>query len=112
MISHTGPPVKFQPGHLVRHKRYGYRGVVVDFDRYCNAPDSWYLRNRTQPDRNQPWYHVLVDASSTSTYAAQSSLENAHLVTPVHHPLVTVFFSGFNGKVYVRNNRPWPETWG
>ena len=111
MISPSEPPAKFRPGQLVRHKRYGYRGVVVDSDPYCKAPDSWYEKNQTQPPRSQPWYHVLVDGSSTATYAAQTSLEAEERAAPIEHPLVAAFFSEFDGNCYVRNDRPWPETW-
>ena len=35
----------FQPGQLVQHKRYHYRGVVVAFDPNCQADDNppWYV---------------------------------------------------------------------
>ena len=98
----------FTPGQLVRHQRYGYRGVIVDFDVRCLAPDSWYQRNLTQPDRNQPWYHVLVDGSAAVTYAAQSNLVPDHEQQPVHHPLVSRFFEAFDGRKYERNDTPWP----
>ncbi|NQT16394.1 MAG: heat shock protein HspQ [Planctomycetes bacterium] len=111
MIVSSGPPANFRPGQLVRHKRYGYRGVVVEVDPFCKAPDSWYEKNRTQPLRDQPWYHVLVDASSNITYAAQTSLEEADQIAPITHPLVDVFFSGFEGESYVRNDHPWPGQW-
>ena len=111
MIRISGPSVKFQPGQLVQHKRYGYRGVVVHVDPFCMAPDSWYLKNQTQPPRDQPWYHVLVDGSNTATYAAQTSLEEDDSLAPITHPLVDVFFTEFNGQAYVRNDRPWPEEW-
>ncbi len=51
----------YHPGQIVRHRRYGYRGVVVDSDLTCKADEAWYQSNQTQPDRNQPWYHVLND---------------------------------------------------
>jgi heat shock protein HspQ len=110
MIRPAGPSAEFRPGQLVRHKRYGYRGVIVCSDSLCKARDSWYLKNQTQPSRNQPWYHVLVDGSSTTTYAAQTSLEEDDRPAPIEHPLIALFFSEFNGKLYVRNDRPWPET--
>ena len=112
MIRLAGPSAKFQPGQLVRHRRYGYRGVVVDVDPFCQASDSWYRKNRTQPSRNQPWYHVLVDGSNTATYAAQTGLLEDDRAVPVTHPLVAVFFSEFDGQSYVRNDRPWPEASG
>jgi heat shock protein HspQ len=111
MIRFAGPPVRFMPGQLVRHKRYGYLGVVVDFDPFCEAPESWYQNNQTQPDRHQPWYHVLIDGGSHITYAAQTSLDEAERAVPIEHPLVDAFFSEFNGCCYVRNNRPWPGMW-
>ena len=50
----------FEIGDTVRHRRYGYRGIIVERDLSCKASDDWYLGNRTQPEREQPWYHVLV----------------------------------------------------
>ena len=107
MIAPLKPP-KFRPGQLVRHVRYEYRGVVVDSDPHCKAPDEWYYRNRTQPDRDQPWYHVLVDGSESVTYAAETSLEADDNAAPVRHPLVDAFFSEFTEDAYARNDRPWP----
>lgn len=103
---HTEP--LFQPGHLIRHKRYGYRGVVVGCDLTCQASDAWYRSNQTQPARHQPWYHVLVDQSGTITYPAQTSLSPDESQKPVVHPLVEVFFSGFVDGRYIRNQQPWP----
>ena len=101
-------PARFQPGHLVRHRRYGYRGVVVALDLECGAGDDWYRSNRTQPDRDQPWYHVLVHGSSQTTYAAQTSLMPDPTNEEVAHPLVVLFFSRFEDGFYVRNDQPWP----
>ena len=93
----------YAPGRLVCHRRYGYRGVVVDFDMTCQADELWYYQNQTQPPRNQPWYHVLVDGSGVTTYAAQTSLEPDDSEEPVDHPLVEVFFTGFEDGRYERN---------
>jgi len=97
----------FQPGQLVRHKRYGYRGVVVACDKSCQADENWYRANLTQPDRDQPWYHVLVDRSNLTTYAAQTSLDADGRAEEIHHPLVPLFFEDFQGNRYVRNDVPW-----
>ncbi len=100
----------FQPGDLVKHRRYGYRGVVVHCDEKCLASDVWYLKNQTQPDRDQPWYYVLVDESDQTTYAAQSSLLPDDQETCVMHPWVNLYFSGFHAGKYHRNDKPWePE---
>ncbi len=96
-------------GQIVRHRRYGYRGVVVDVDLTCKADQAWYQSNQTQPDRDQPWYHVLVDGSSSSTYAAQTSLEADDRATPITHPYLEHFFTEFTGDRYLRNDLPWPS---
>jgi heat shock protein HspQ len=103
-----GPIPRFGPGQLVHHRRYDYRGVVVDFDLHCRADEAWYQKNRTQPDRDQPWYHVLVDGSALVTYAAETSLEPDASGEPIEHPLVSKLFEGFGDSGYQRNGVPWP----
>ena len=102
------PAVRFGPGDLVHHRRYGYRGVVVDFDTRCQADEAWYQSNQTQPDRDQPWYHVLVHGTGNTTYVAQENLESDTTGQPIEHPLLGYFFSDFTDGHYVRNDRPWP----
>lgn len=99
----------FKPGQLVLHKRYGYRGVIVGLDLSCQASEQWYLSNQTQPAKNQPWYHVLVDGSGTVTYPAQTSLIADDSGEPISHPLIEHFFSGFVEGHYIRNSLPWPQ---
>ena len=101
-------PPSFSIGQLVCHRRYRYRGVVVDFDLSCRADDQWYDSNRSQPDRDQPWYHVLVDGSDAVTYAAQTSLEADLGDQPIHHSLVPHLFERFESGRYERNDRVWP----
>jgi heat shock protein HspQ len=104
--------LRFGPGQLVRHRKYGYRGVVAEFDMTCRADEMWYYRNQAQPPRNQPWYHVLVDGSATVTYAAQTSLIEDDTMDPVAHPLVTKLFIAFENGRYERNDlrlRGWQD---
>lgn len=107
MIRFAETTPQFAPGDLVQHLRHGYRGVVVAVDPRCQASADWYLANQTQPDQNQPWYHVLVDSSGATTYAAQGNLQVDQSAEPVDHPLVDKFFSGFCHGKYVRNQQAW-----
>jgi len=109
MVAPVHSPPKVKPGQLVQHRRYGYRGVVVALDPSCRASDDWYHRNKTQPPRSQPWYHILVDGGEVTTYAAETSLKEDSSGRPIEHPLVKTFFSALTAGVYVRNDRPWPE---
>lgn len=96
------PAVHFDLGQLIRHRHYGYRGVVVACDPTCKAGDAWYYSNKTQPSREQPWYHVLVhDSGGISTYVAQSNLQPDDSGEPVNHPRLTTYFSGFEDGHYV-----------
>lgn len=98
----------FAEGEIIHHKRYDYRGVIVGIDFICEAEDDWYQTNQTQPDRNQPWYHVLVDGSDSTTYVAESNLELDTLEQAIDHPLIEIFFSKFESGSYIRNDEPWP----
>ncbi len=106
--SAPGSPVRFPPGSLIRHRRYGYRGVVVAFDLECRADEGWYRKNRTQPARDQPWYHVLVHGSMQTTYAAQTSLMPDPSGEPIAHPLLGQYFGALREGYYERNDRDWP----
>ena len=104
------PTILYKPGQLIRHKRYGYRGVIVEMDPECQASDQWYDRNQTQPDRDQPWYHVLVSETDQVTYPAQSSLLPDESLEEVDHPMIPFFFERFEAGRYVRNDRPFPRS--
>ncbi|MFT5290218.1 MAG: heat shock protein HspQ [Planctomycetota bacterium] len=101
------PSQRFAVGALVRHRRYDYRGLVVAVDPHCMASEEWYLRNKTQPERDQTWYHVLVHGGGATTYAAEASLTEEWLPAEIHHPLVSVYFHSFETSYYLRNEVPW-----
>ena len=70
----------------------------------CMAEETWYYQNRTQPPRNQPWYHVLVHGSAVMTYAAQTNLEADDSQDPIAHPLVPTLFTRFADGRYERSD--------
>ncbi len=92
---------QFRLGDVVHHRRYGYRGAIVECDTVCQADEAWYQGNQTQPDRNQPWYHVIVDGAQHMTYVAEEHLEPDPSSAPVKHPMIKqVFASFFKGRYY------------
>jgi heat shock protein HspQ len=95
---------KYQPGQIVHHKRFGYRGVVLAVDDTFQGTDSWYDEvARSRPPKDKPWYHVLVHGSEAETYVAERNLELDDSVAPVAHPLLGVFFDELRDGRYVRN---------
>ena len=99
---------RFQLGEVVKHNRNNYRGLIVAFDNTCEAAEDWYQSNQTQPDRNQAWYHILVDGAQHVTYVAESNLELDMNRNPVVHPLLNLFFFGVDegNNRYLRNDVP------
>mmetsp|Transcript_31668 Transcript_31668/g.67282 ORF Transcript_31668/g.67282 Transcript_31668/m.67282 type:complete len:380 (-) Transcript_31668:39-1178(-) len=85
------------PGAVVKHRRHGYRGVIVACEPWANAAMARRLANGGSAARLQPLYHVLVDERDTppgfSTAAhivpvAESDLEAHEAAFPVQGRLV------------------------
>ena len=67
---------RFGVGQLIRHRRFDYRGVVVDVDSTFQGTDEWYdAVARSRPPKNRPWYHVLPHGAEHMTYVAERHLE-------------------------------------
>lgn len=97
----ASPGIYFDLGVIVIHKHHGYRGVIVAVDPHCMAGETWYNSNKTQPPREQPWYHVLVhDSGGLSTYVAQSNLKEDLSGQPIDHPRLRSYFAGFKDGRY------------
>jgi heat shock protein HspQ len=99
MTEFTG---RFHIGQIVKHRRFGYRGVVYDADPEFTLSEDWYERvARSRPPKDQPWYHVLVDGADQVTYVAERNLEAVREDgRPIDHPLIETYFRGFNGRTY------------
>lgn len=103
-MSNNESEFNFEVGDLVHHVRYGYRGVVFTREAKCTADENWYQSNQTQPSRDQPWYGVMVDGATHTTYVAQSNLVADVTGEPVEHPLVRRVFQSFYRVRYHREN--------
>ncbi len=90
------PRARFAVGQLVHHRRFGYRGVVVDVDPVFSQSEEWYEEvARSRPPKDRPWYHVLVDDAEHVTYVAERHLEPDPSDAPIRHPLVEQYFDRF-----------------
>ena len=99
--SARGADAAFFPGQLVKHRLFGYRGVIYDVDPQFSESDQWYeTMAQSRPPRDRPWYRVLVDGQEATTYVAERNLEQDDSGVPVHHPLTEAFFTGFDAGVY------------
>ena len=97
---------RFDIGQLVRHRLFGYRGVIVDVDSVFSGMEEWYEAvARTRPPKDQPWYHVLVSESNGQTYVAERNLEADPSREPIKHPSLRSYFSDFDGRRYLSRSR-------
>ena len=89
-------------GQLVHHKKFDYRGVIVDVDAEFEGSEEWYQQVAlSRPPKDKPWYHVLVDNSNQLTYVAERHLEQDDSSEPISHPAVDMYFEDFVNGVYV-----------
>lgn len=97
---------RFSPGEVVHHRRFNYRGVVVDVDAEFSLTEEWYEQvARSRPPKGEPWYHVLPDGEQHMTYVAQCNLEPDDSGAPIRHPLLAHFFEHFEGGRYRSEQR-------
>lgn len=67
---------KYCIGHLIHHKIFDYRGIIVGVDLVFNNTDEWYEKvAKSSPPKDQPWYHVRVQNGANYTYVAERNLE-------------------------------------
>ena len=93
---------EFCVGCLVVHKRFGYRGVIVDVDAGFQLSEEWYDEiARSRPPKDKPWYHVLVHCSDNMTYVAERHLEIDESNEPIDHPWLLEFFADLEQGRYV-----------
>ena len=84
---------KFSIGDIIHHKRFNYRGVIFNVDDSMQLSNEWYEQvAQSQPPRDKPWYHVMVDNHRHTTYVAEQNLELDKNHSPVVHPFIKEYF--------------------
>ncbi len=100
----SGKTAKFRVGELIHHKRFDYRGVIVDVDATFAGTEEWYrAMARSRPPKDEPWYHVLVHEAAHSTYVAERNLEPDPSGEPIVHPGLDRLFDELRDGVYARS---------
>ena len=95
---------RFAIGDVVRHRLYGFRGVVFDIDPVFANSEEWYesIPEEARPMREQPYYHLLAenDESSYVAYVSQQNLAGDADGGPVEHPSLEQLFEEYDGGRY------------
>lgn len=94
---------KYSIGQIVRHRKFGFRGVVFDIDPVFNNTEEWWLSipEEIRPRKDQPFYHLLAENGETyyTAYVSEQNLELDASGEPVDHPDIPALFS------YLRDGR-------
>lgn len=100
VVAHT----RFSIGDVVRHRLFGFRGVVFDIDPVFANSEDWYLAipQGIRPAKEQPFYHLLAenDEGSHVAYVSQQNLVRDDSDEPVDHPALVGLFDQFAGGRY------------
>ena len=97
----TVDKIKFHLGQIIEHKNFGYRGVIYDVDAEFSGTDTWYEHvAKSQPPKDEPWYHVLVDGSDATTYVAERNILTTDNTAEINHPLIDAYFLSFSSDRY------------
>lgn len=95
---------RFAPGEIVRHRLFGFRGVIFDIDPVFANSEEWYesIPEQMRPSKDQPFYHLLAenDDSSYIAYVSQQNLVADGEAGPVDHPQIGEMFDGLEGGRY------------
>lgn len=93
--------VAFAVGDIIRHRKVGYRGVVYGVDPTFSLTEEWYETvARSRPPKDSPWYHVLVDGATHTTYVAERHLAASADLAQIDHPLLGQYFETYTGRRY------------
>jgi len=95
---------KFAPGQMVVHRSLGYQGIIFDVDAVYSQSSALYDQlTSTVPLRNMPWYYVLVDGESHSTYIAETELLPIDTDASIDNPLLDeIFTTASDGHLEIR----------
>jgi heat shock protein HspQ len=101
----------FRLGDTVRHKLFGFRGVVFDVDPAFANSEEWYdaIPEEMRPDRNQPFYHLLADNGESSyiAYVSQQNLTGDDGTDPIDHPAIPMMFKRLPEGGYKLDSHRW-----
>ena len=97
----------FSIGDVVRHRIFGFRGVVFDIDPVFANTDEWYesIPAEHRPRKDQPFYHLMAENGESSyiAYVSQQNLVPDDSEEPVEHPALAAMFHALdNGRYALR----------
>lgn len=102
----TASEAKFTIGMMVRHRKFGFRGVIFDVDPEFSNTEEWYqsIPEAMRPRRDQPFYHLFAENHDRTPYIAYVSEQNLvpeESDEPIEHPGIAEYFAGKQDGIFV-----------
>lgn len=101
---------KYPIGNQVKHRIFGFRGVIFDVDPVFANSDEWYesIPESSRPRKDQPFYHLFAEAPDKAPYVAyvseQNLIDDDELDEPISHPeLDDIFEDLVDGRFILRD---------
>ncbi len=95
---------KYGIGHVVKHRKYPFRGVVYDVDpEFANTEEWWQsIPVDVRPRKNQPFYHLYAENAETEyvAYVSEQNLLPDDTGQPFRHPQIAANFEPAKAGVY------------
>ena len=95
---------RFAIGDVVRHRKFGFRGVIFDIDPVFANSEEWYeaIPKDMRPRRDQPFYHLLAENEQSFyvAYVSEQNLVPDDTGEPVDHPDLGDLFGDFEDGIY------------
>ncbi len=96
-MKYCNASAKYSIGRSVKHRIYGFRGVIFDVDPEFSNTDEWYnsIPAEVRPRKDQPFYHLFAESTEQAPYIAYVSEQN--LIPddddePIDHPEMFDYF--------------------
>ena len=102
---------RFGIGDKVRHRLFGFRGLIFDIDPVFANSEEWYdaIPEGMRPDRNQPFYHLFAENGDSAyvAYVSQQNLVGDETGEPIDHPAIPTLFERRSDGRYALEARRW-----
>ena len=97
--SQTIKVAKFNIGDQIIHRKQGYRGIIIDIDPMFQASGRYNPQASNYPfTTRNPWYRILVDNSSQSTYVEEPLLSQDVNPETISNPQIGYYLVHKNGR--------------
>lgn len=87
---------KFAIGQVVKHRIFGFRGLIFDVDPEFDNTEEWWLSipEEIRPSKDQPFYHLFAENAETEyiAYVSEQNLLPDTSDEPLRNPLIEEMF--------------------